>query len=300
MWKYTPLKIYLENTKEDEITLTFEEIEKIINEKLPDSAYKHSAFWANEKENTSYKVWIDAKWKTKSSNDFKYKKMTFLKGTKGKSIKSISNTSNKWKRINNWEIPYPCPKEVLKYLNEWNDEKKNEKYILQEKALNKIFLEVFPLNNDINEVLIKVATLDTFYSTWLRFSKSWIVDIAKHIISLKIDERLKNNDLSLVNDIANLVVDWKVRNNYSFATKYCSHHKSSVYPIYDDFVKDMLYYFHKLDLFADFKKETLKEDYNKFYEIIIQFQKYYWLTWFTLKQIDQYLWLAGKKYFAKK
>lgn len=49
--KYTPLEQYLCNLPENqgETTLSFEQVERIINDKLPKSAYQYQAWWANEK-----------------------------------------------------------------------------------------------------------------------------------------------------------------------------------------------------------------------------------------------------------
>jgi hypothetical protein len=49
--KYTPLEQYLRDLPENqrEITLSFERVEQIINDKLPPSAYQYQAWWANEK-----------------------------------------------------------------------------------------------------------------------------------------------------------------------------------------------------------------------------------------------------------
>ena len=50
--KYAPLEHYLRELPETqkEVTLSFEQIERILNDKLPASAYKYQAWWANEKE----------------------------------------------------------------------------------------------------------------------------------------------------------------------------------------------------------------------------------------------------------
>lgn len=50
--KYTPLEQYLHNfpISQKEVTLAFEQIERILNDKLPPSAYQYQAWWANEKE----------------------------------------------------------------------------------------------------------------------------------------------------------------------------------------------------------------------------------------------------------
>ncbi|MFC1810732.1 hypothetical protein ACFLZH_04485 [Patescibacteria group bacterium] len=187
----------------------------------------------------------------------------------------------------------PSEKEIFKYLKKWDS---LESYVLQESSLRKLFTKTYPKNNDLDEVLIKVCSLNDFYSTNI-FSP---FKVAKHIVKLNIDKKLKQGDLDIVNKIAVVRMKKNIKKNfYSFATKYCSHHKPKDYPIYDYFVEKMLMYFKKLDGFSTFKKDDLKK-YDRFKTILIDFQKHYGLKKFNLKQIDQYLWLAGKKYFPKK
>ncbi len=188
-------------------------------------------------------------------------------------------------------IPKPCKKEVIKYLDLWDS---LENYVLQESSLDKLFFYTYPNNTDINDILIKASSLNDFYSTNI-FS---IFPVAKHILELNIDERLKSGDETLVNDIARLTINGKEKNFYSFATKYCSHHFPTLYPIYDSFVEKILLYFKKLDNFYDFEKDDLK-NYKKFKSILIEFKKYYDIDEYNLKDIDRYLWQLGKEFFPK-
>lgn len=48
--------------KNDEITLSYSELEEIISAKLPASAYKHSAWWANGSHIQS-ESWLTADYK---------------------------------------------------------------------------------------------------------------------------------------------------------------------------------------------------------------------------------------------
>ena len=189
-------------------------------------------------------------------------------------------------------IPKPSSKELEKYLDKF---KKHENYVLQEKSLDKLFYKTYPKNNDINDVLIKASTLNDFYSTNI-FS---IFTVAKRIIELNIDERLNANDMELVNDIATISIKGKQKYFYSFATKYCSHHKPNEYPIYDYFVEKMMVHFNKKDKFSNFKTADLR-NYVLFKKALLDFKNYYNLNKFTLKEIDLYLWQAGKEYFPKK
>lgn len=186
----------------------------------------------------------------------------------------------------------PSEAEVKKYLNKWDS---LENYVLQESALDKLFFNTYPNNKDINDILIKAASLNDFYSTNI-FS---IFPVAKHILNLNIDQRLKNKDTSLVNDIAKVEINGKAKNFYSFATKYCSHHYPLDYPIYDSYVEKVLIILNKRDAFSKFKKEDLK-DYTTFKRVVIDFRAFYKLEQFTLKDIDRYIWQLGKEYLPRK
>ena len=189
-------------------------------------------------------------------------------------------------------IPTPSKKEVIKYLDKWNN---LENYVLQEQSLDKLFFEIYPKNTDIRDILIKASSLNDFYSTNI-YS---IFPVAKHICQLNIDEQLNNFDETLVNDIALIELNGKERNFYSFATKYCSHHNPFEYPIYDAYVEKILLYFCKQDNFSNFKKDDLK-DYKKFKQTLLDFKKYYDIDEYNLKEIDKYIWQLGKEYFPKK
>lgn len=187
------------------------------------------------------------------------------------------------------DIPRPCKEEVEYYIENWYS---LENYVNQENSLNKLFFDLIPKNKLIEDILIKVSTLNDFYSTNI-FS---IFPVAKHIHELDIDERLKKGDLSLVDDIAN-VEELNMR-FYSFATKYCSHHNPKDYPIFDNYVSRVLIHFKKQEKFAKFSSEDLR-DYIKFVEVLEEFAKFYNLEEYSRKELDMYLWQLGKKYFAR-
>ena len=185
----------------------------------------------------------------------------------------------------------PNVDEVSKYIDKWQS---LDNYVNQEKALDLLFGERCRYNTDIRDVLIKCSTLNDFYSTNI-FD---IHSVAQHIWGLNIDNRLIKGDLSLVNDIANVEVGNppKHRCFYSFATKYCSHHQPKLYAIYDNYVEKLLWDFQKRDTFSDFRLSNLK-DYPTYMKVIYDFQKHYGLEQFNVKELDQYLWQLGKKYF---
>ena len=65
--KYTPLEDYLRGlpVNQREVVLSFEQIERIINAKLPPSAYGYQQWWENEKEgnHVNARAWANAGWK---------------------------------------------------------------------------------------------------------------------------------------------------------------------------------------------------------------------------------------------
>lgn len=69
--KYEPLKDYLMNCKSDNVKLSYQDIEKIIEKPLPNSAYKHREWWAKGGHSHA-DAWLDAGWKVKEVNFGKY------------------------------------------------------------------------------------------------------------------------------------------------------------------------------------------------------------------------------------
>lgn len=203
----------------------------------------------------------------------------------------IKTMTKKTVKKNTVFLPTPCVEQIEYYLQRWDD---LENYHLQEDALDKLFIDLCPENKDLSDILIKVSTLNDFYSTNI-FS---VYPVAKHIRSLNIDDRLQTGDVSLVNDVMQVTIDGKQKNFYSFATKYCSHHNPLSYPIYDSYVEKVLVYFRDKDAFSAFATQELK-NYKQFKAIFIEFGRFYGLEQYNLKQIDKYIWQLGKEYFPK-
>lgn len=80
--KYTPLEKYLDGIAPSirEITLTFEQIERILNDKLPPSAKRYKVWWSNEIEGSHVQArsWVDAGW-FKESVDFARKQVRMVR-----------------------------------------------------------------------------------------------------------------------------------------------------------------------------------------------------------------------------
>jgi len=220
-------------------------------------------------------------------------RLMFSAGQDGLVISNGVNTNNVERRpeqttpieVTMAEPLTPTSDLLSEYLTKWEQ---LENYRLQEASLGLLFHSLCPENKKIEHVLLKVSALNDFYSTNIFDTYS----VAKHILTTDIDDRLKKDDHSLVNDIAQISIKNKTINFYSFASKYCSHHKPTSYPIFDSFVEKMLLHFKSADNFDTFDKVDLKS-YGRFIKVIRSFQSFYNLDKFTLREIDIFLWLAG-------
>ena len=80
--KYTPLENYLRSlpVNQREVVLSFEQIERIINAKLPPSAYGYQQWWDHETEgnHVNKRAWSNAGWKVESV-DFKRKQARLVR-----------------------------------------------------------------------------------------------------------------------------------------------------------------------------------------------------------------------------
>ncbi|MFC3325369.1 DUF7662 domain-containing protein [Mesorhizobium cantuariense] len=66
MSKYEPLNVFLRSQSRDHVPMTFTEIERVLNDKLPPSKL-HRAWWSNNpSNNVMTKEWLDAGYETES------------------------------------------------------------------------------------------------------------------------------------------------------------------------------------------------------------------------------------------
>jgi hypothetical protein len=70
--KYDPLVKYLRGLpgSQDHITISFESIEQVLNDQLPQSAHLQRAWWGNQKQGTRVEsiAWMDAGWMVDTVN----------------------------------------------------------------------------------------------------------------------------------------------------------------------------------------------------------------------------------------
>ena len=78
MSKYKPLERHLRASGRPRVTLTFSQIEKILDSRLPDSARRHPAWWSNNVgSHVQAHAWRDPGYKTEKV-DISSEKLTFV------------------------------------------------------------------------------------------------------------------------------------------------------------------------------------------------------------------------------
>jgi hypothetical protein len=191
-------------------------------------------------------------------------------------------------------LPYPTFEVVKKECDAFNSENS-----FGEDALAKLWAE-FPLNVDPAHVLLKTVVLNDRYSAGVRWVD--VEPLAVHIAGINIDPLLKEAStraLDLITDCPNL------QEYSSFASKFCSWHNPTAYPISDRYIKECLWAYKKQipqspkkqnpnGPFAKFKRDDL-EYYEKLVAMVTAFRNHYELTSFNFKELDKFLWRLGKR-----
>jgi hypothetical protein len=178
-------------------------------------------------------------------------------------------------------LPRPTPDELIKAEIKFNSENRAGEW-----TLSQIFL-AFPQNVALEEVGVKVKVLNVLYGTQIRA----VSIVADHIVRLGIDPDLKAGEPEVVDRVAKVRLTDTIRNNFSFASKYCSWHNPEAYPIYDSKVEACLWYYKKKDGFATFRRDNY--NYREFVRRVNAFQNFYGLTSFNFKQLDKLLYHLG-------
>lgn len=174
-------------------------------------------------------------------------------------------------------------------------------YVENENALTKLLL-AYPSSTVFDDVLIKCAVIDRFYSTNIYGND--LNKLAWHIVSIKdIDVRLRNGDLSLVNEIATCPT---VSSYYlSFASKYCNWHNHRDFPIYDSIVRKILGELNKSYSLGVAKIADLRiyDVYCNALKALVQNCNLTAVmcqnSMIDFKALDRYLWVLGKMFTAK-
>jgi len=90
--KYQPLLEFLQQSNQDEVILTFAEIEEIMNDTLPDSAHKKRAWWSNRSKGAlQASAWMEAGYRVEDV-DFEQQRVTFRQPTAKPKVQRVGDT----------------------------------------------------------------------------------------------------------------------------------------------------------------------------------------------------------------
>lgn|SRR5574344_456322 len=161
-------------------------------------------------------------------------------------------------------------------------------------------LRKFPYNTDIDIVAMKIGLIDITNSTHLSQHKSKInmCEFSERIAKIpNIDERLKNGDPEVVNEIAKS--NGKI-NLFSFATKYCCYHNRNLYgkddySILDNVLKEYLpRYFHDVTK-SQIQKWQNSYDYKSYNDYITKKLDELGITIeFRKRKFDHFVWFKNR------
>jgi hypothetical protein len=183
--------------------------------------------------------------------------------------------------MNAGSLPIPTFELVTKEGRDFDEENR-----LIEESLALLWAR-FPHNTDTSQVLLKALVLNKLYSTQVRDID--VLPLARHIAGLGIDSLLTQGSLEAVDLITNCP---NLKKYFSFASKFCSWHNPTVYPIWDGNARACLWAYKKQDKFANFHNYDLWV-YEGYRKTIISFRAHYGLDSLTFKELDKFLFRSG-------
>src|SRR5688572_17339679 len=130
-------------------------------------------------------------------------------------------------------------KTLKKYLEIFANQ---EMYFVNDIKNLELFQKI-PSNNNVEDIRTKVSAIND--SDIIKHTLQ--ENVIAHIFNLKIDDKLKKGDLSLVESIATFQANGQSFHLLHFASVYCNFHKPDVFPIYSD-------------QYHDFYKRYIKEN----------------------------------------
>ena len=199
--KYQPLANYLINCGQDNVALTFSAIESILGFKLSSSARKYRANWANNPVETLSQGWVPVgyqSYKIDMKNEVAHFRKVNDNDTNVTTSKQKVARKPKVHETSGIVITNEMIEEAHKQVKVTNN------YGKEDDLITNCFRR-FPDNTDLVIVAMKVGLIDITNSTHVSQHKSLIsaVEIAECIVNIKdIDNRIKNGDPEVVNEIA--------------------------------------------------------------------------------------------------
>jgi hypothetical protein len=161
---------------------------------------------------------------------------------------------------------------------------------LTEQALAEL-LRQYPNNTDLRHVLLKVVAVNSLEHTHIFALEA----VARHILSdiPELDRDLAAGSPDAVHKIAKVDIQGKHYNLYSFATKYCSRHNPTAYPIYDQRIEHYLCQVQQLDRFSPFSHGDIC-NYPKFLAVMNSFRDFHGLGSFSFAEIGKFMHLQAE------
>jgi DNA-binding transcriptional regulator YiaG len=91
--KYQPLLEFLRDSNQDDVTLTFAEIEALMNDSLPDSARSKRAWWSNRGQGAlQASAWMEAGYRVEDV-DLDSQRVTFRRPTSKPKAQRVGDTA---------------------------------------------------------------------------------------------------------------------------------------------------------------------------------------------------------------
>lgn len=298
--KYQPLADFLSKSNKEDITLTFSDIEKILGFNLSPSARKHRPSWANNSQEALSWGWMPVGYESYAidmKNEIAhFRKVGFGNANYSKetSIRQAATRKPKLHATNGIVITNELIEEAHRQV------KATDNYGKEDDLITDCFKR-FPKNDDVTIVAMKVGLIDITNSTHVSQHKSKIsvVEIAECIVGIKdIDERIKNGDPTIVNEIAKS--NGKI-NLFSFATKYCCYHNKNLYGKDDYSILDTILKDHLPDYFADITTGQIKKwvdsyDYKSYNNYLTRKLDELGINVpFRKRKLDHYIWYNNRK-----
>ena len=163
-----------------------------------------------------------------------------------------------------------------------------DRYTIAESIIRQTFNEE---GNDISGIYKKVVLLNSLYST--NIFGTFNVAIKIHKIT-NFQKRVNDGDLTLIDEIRYNDIGGKTKDFYSFATKYCHHHNSKCYPIFDVIVADMISSNLKINDIKVLKNKLRQYPYFK--RMIDKLAEVWELPDdYQYAKLDKFLWNKGKE-----
>lgn len=187
--------------------------------------------------------------------------------------------------VNSYNASVILPDLTIELVNAEADKFDHENQLTEE-AIAQLVRE-FPYNTDPSHVLLKVVVVNDLYGAGL--PRKYIEPITRHITGLHIDAAIAEGKAAVVDDIINCA---GLKEKYfSFASKFCSWHNPTAYPIYDRNVDECLWHYNGRYRFVTYNRGNYS--YVQFVAIVNALRNRFCLKEVTFKKLDKALWHFG-------